>query len=269
LGSIITNLSPTLETKVNKNNHSHSQNLHQEQDKYLPKEKGEYFKNILKDAYHENQRVIIKYLDPNNKLIEDMINNKSNSPVQRGNINLSSSKGNNFFITNVNKNTIRRISLKGTLVDKKLSMKRIGENLFKKNSVFIPISNKSRKKSTERINIVPFNRNIIENNNDKKVVFYAPAGKRRNISYNDIITESISKNCDQMASNRAKIKMIQQDNTYRRIKVLEGRLPRILDVETLKTQEENVNINTIEDLKVEKVVAHRISYLPHLQSINI
>lgn len=192
----------------------------------------EYFQNILKSCNEKTKKITIKGLDPNKKVIDNLINSNGYLFLNH----------NSVFVTGEEIDSPRKRAKKKTVKQQQMNL--IFKNYSKKPSVS-PSHNINEQRSSsvferksgskEKLmkSFLNLNKTIVDHNNNIKIKFYK-SHVDEDITTKDIMTESIAKNYLKMTVNKSKYKMLQDDKSYLRFKSLESKLPVILNTKEKK-----------------------------------
>ncbi len=178
-----------------------------------------FFSSIIHNCQNKDNKVTVKSLDPEKKL------NKNLSMIEP-----FSNTG--LFLTFNSKENLeinRRKNKKDS--KKKAQMNSVIESYdYNDQNQILSVERPKlhgRPRDCPLKKIISLNKTIVDRNNNLKILCYkTPMEKEVNIK--DLLLSDITKNYNKMTSNKSKYKIIQNEDSYKRLKNLESKLPLIM-----------------------------------------
>ena len=178
-----------------------------------------YFSSIIHNCRNKDNKVTVRSIDPEKKLNKNI---SMIEPLSNTGLFLTFSKKENLEIN-------RRRNKKDST--KKANMNSVIESYDYDSQKQILSEERpklhGRPRDTPLKKIISLNKSIVDRNNNLKILCYkTPMEKEVNIK--DLLLSDITKNFNKMTSNKSKYKLIQNEDSYKRLKKLESKLPMIL-----------------------------------------
>jgi hypothetical protein len=206
-----------------------------------------YFSSIIDNYRNKTNKVSVKSLDPEcrlNSIINlGLINHATEtSPLVSENVFMTlgtskiSDKENLDSSNRKNKNKKKKIQLNiiplatdhsGNHSKQRISILTEEQQISTKPSKFNNISNDNQFKSKPLKTIITLNKKIVDENNNVKILCYKTPLEKE-ILVKNLLTQEITENYNSMTRIKSKFKIIQNEDSYKRIKNLESILPTIL-----------------------------------------
>lgn len=225
---------------------------------YLPRKK-----NLMKIlSFEENEANKDKVLEDKENFLDDIINKfkkKRNNKIKIKHLERdlklneealrmdSPPKNSELFLTNPISN-IRRLDKKSSTKKTKFSFILESHDYDNKNSIIkndnkvdeVFLRNMSRTKEKDFKEMIFRNINIVERNKTLKILCYK-VPLEKDLQVNDILSTDITRNYQMMTQNKSRYKCIQNEESYRRVKELESKLPFVMQHNHLTSRKQKMD----------------------------
>jgi len=281
------NTKNTTTTKIRKNMrnsrseisfHSPLTNIKHSTSSYLPRKK-----NLMKIlSFEENEANKDKVLEDKDNFLDDIINKfkkKRNNKIKIKHLecdlklhedairNDSLRKNSDLFLTNPT-SSFRRLDKRHSTKKTKFSFILENHDYDNKNSIIkkennmdeIFLRNMNRPKEKDFKEMIFRNINIVEKNKTLKILCYK-VPLEKDLQVNDIISTDITRNYQMMTQNKSRYKCIQNEESYRRVKDLESKLPYVMKHNNFITRKPKVVVENTSFLNNKDELKNRKEFI--------